>query len=140
MYVINELNSTMTVFNVEKDGNLAEIQTISTLPEGFTEKSYCADVHLSKDGKFLYGSNRGHNSIVTYKVGKDGKISVAGYTLCGGEWPRNFTLDPTGKYLLVGNQNSGNISLFTIDKKTGLPIAPSKDYKIKGPACLKFIE
>ncbi len=140
MYVINELNSTMTVFNVEKDGNLTEIQTISTLPEGFTEKSYCADVHLSKDGKFLYGSNRGHNSIVTYKVGKDGKITVAGYTLCGGEWPRNFTLDPTGKYLLVGNQNSGNISLFTLDKKTGLPIAPSKDYKIKGPTCLKFIE
>jgi 6-phosphogluconolactonase len=140
MYVINELNSTMTVFNVEKDGNLKEIQTISTLPEGFKEKSYCADVHLSKDGKFLYGSNRGHNSIVTYKVGKDGKIATAGYTLCGGEWPRNFTLDPTGKYLLVGNQNSGNISLFTLDKKTGLPVAPSKDYKIKGPACLKFIE
>lgn len=140
MYVINELNSTMTVFNVAKDGNLTEIQTISTLPQGFSEKSYCADVHLSKDGKFLYGSNRGHNSIVTFKVGKDGKLSVAGYTPCGGEWPRNFTLDPTGKYLLVGNQNSGNIALFTLDKKTGLPLEPSKNYMIKGPACLKFIE
>lgn len=140
MYVISELNSTMTVFNVAKDGNLTEIQTLSTLPEGFKEKSYCADVHLSKDGKFLYGSNRGHNSIVTYKVGKDGKLTLAGFTPCGGEWPRNFTLDPTGKYLLVGNQNSGNIALFTLDKKTGLPLEPSKDYKIKGPACLKFIE
>jgi len=140
MYVINELNSTMTVFSVAKDGNLTEIQTISTLPEGFTEKSYCADVHLSKDSKFLYGSNRGHNSIVTYKVGKDGKLTVAGYTPCGGEWPRNFTLDPTGKYLLVGNQNSGNIAVFALDKKSGLPLAPSKEYKIKGPACLKFIE
>jgi len=140
MFVIDELNSTLTVFNIEKDGNLKEIQTISTLPQGFSEKSFCADIHLSKDGKFLYGSNRGHNSIVTFKVGSDGKVTVAGHTSCGGEWPRNFVLDPSGKYIIVGNQNSGNISLFTLNKKTGLPILPGKDYKIKSPSCLKFVE
>jgi 6-phosphogluconolactonase len=140
MYVINELNSTLTVFNVEKTGDLKEIQTLSTLPQGFTEKSFCADIHVAKNGKFVYGSNRGHNSIVTFKIGSDGKLTLAGHTSCGGEWPRNFVLDPSGKYLLTGNQNSGNISLFTLDKKTGLPILPGKNYQIKSPSCLKFIE
>ena len=140
MYVINELNSTLTVFDVDKSGALKEIQTITTLPAGFSDKNYCADIHVSKDGKYVYGSNRGHNSIVTYKIGSDGKVTVAGHTPCGGEWPRNFVLDPSGKYLLVGNQNSGNISLFTLDKKSGLPVPPAKDYKIKSPSCLKFIE
>lgn len=140
MYVINELNSTMTVFNVAKTGELNEIQTLSTLPEGFTGKNYCADIHVAKDGKYVYGSNRGHNSIVTFKIGTDGKLTLAGHTSCGGEWPRNFVIDPTGKYLISGNQNSGNISLFTINKKTGLPVPPAKDFKIESPSCLKFIE
>jgi 6-phosphogluconolactonase len=140
MYVINELNSTMTVFNVANTGELTEVQTLSTLPEGFTGKNYCADIHVSKNGKYVYGSNRGHNSIVTFKIGSDGKVTPSGYTPCGGDWPRNFVLDPSGKYLLSGNQNSGNISLFTLDKKTGLPLAPSKDFKIASPSCLKFIE
>ena len=140
MYVINELNSTMTVFDVAATGELNEIQTLSTLPAGFTGKSYCADIHVSKDGKYVYGSNRGDNSIVTFKIGSDGKLTLAGHTSCGGEWPRNFVIDPSGKYLISGNQNSGNISLFTINKKTGLPIPPAKDFMIKGPSCLKFIE
>ena len=151
MYVINELGSTMTVFDVGSNGSLREIQTISTLPEGWTEPSFCADVHLSKDGQYLYGSNRGHNSIVTYKVAADGKLSVVGFTSCGGNWPRNFTLDPSGKYMVVGNQNARpnperdagtipeNITLFEIDKKTGLPILPGKTYGIRQPACIKFM-
>jgi 6-phosphogluconolactonase len=140
MYVIDELNSTITVFNVDKSGDLKELQTLSTLPEGFSGKSFCADIHLAKSGKFVYGSNRGHNSIVTFKIESDGKLTLAGHTSCGGEWPRNFVIDPSGKYLLSGNQNSGNICMFTLDKKTGLPILPGKDYQIKSPSCLKFIE
>lgn len=140
MFVINELNSTLTVFNVENDGNLKEIQTISALPKDFSEKSYCGDIHLSKNGKYLYASNRGHNSIVTYKIGSDGKVTVVGFTSCGGEWPRNFVLDPSGKYMIVGNQRSGNIALFTLNQKTGLPVLPGKEYKIEAPACLKFME
>ena len=140
MYVINELNSTMTVFNVAATGELNEIQTLSTLPAGFTGKSFCADIHVAKDGKYVYGSNRGDNSLVTFKIGTDGKLTLAGHTPCGGEWPRNFVIDPSGKYLISGNQNSGNISLFTINKKTGLPVPPAKDFKIEAPSCLKFIE
>ncbi len=140
MYVINELGSTMTVFDVTDSGDLKEIQTISTLPEGFSGKSFCADIHLSKDGRFIYGSNRGHNSIVTFRIGKDGKVTVAGYTPCGGEWPRNFVIDPSGKYLLVGNQNSNDISVFKLNIKTGLPGEPLFKLNIKSPSCLKFLE
>jgi 6-phosphogluconolactonase len=138
MYVICELNSTIAFLNVNKDGELQIVQTLSTLREGFKGKSYCADIHLGKDGKFLYGSNRGENTIVTFKVGSDGKLALAGHTSCGGDWPRNFVIDPTGKYLLVGNQNSGNISMFSISEISGLPQLPSRDYKIASPGCLKF--
>ena len=147
MFVINELGSTMTVFDIASDGGLREIQTISTLPEDWTERNSCADVHLSKDGNYLYGSNRGHNSIVTYKVAADGRLSLVGFTSSSINWPRNFTLDPSGKYLLVGNERTGEIALFTIDGKTGLPIEPSINYALPvsgeaviRPACLKFIE
>ena len=140
LYVICELNSTIAFFNVNKNGELQEAQTLSTLREGFKGKSYCADIHLGKSEKYLYGSNRGENTIVTYKVGPEGKLTLAGHTTCGGDWPRNFVIDPSGKYLLVGNQNSGNISMFTIDEQTGLPVAPSKDYKITAPVCLKFAD
>ncbi|MDR2887216.1 MAG: lactonase family protein [Bacteroidales bacterium] len=149
MFVINELGSTVTVFNIAADGNLTEIQTISTLPaEGFAERNSCADIHLSKDGNYLYGSNRGHNSIVTYRVGADGRLTLAGITPCGGDHPRNFTLDPSGKYLLVGNmgrtvegsQTPANLSLFEIDQKTGLPVPFGTPYDLRQSACLKFIE
>lgn len=138
MYVINELNSTISVFNVDANGELNLIQTLTTLREGFKGKSYCADIHIGKNGKFLYGSNRGENSIVTFRIGSNGTLTLAGQTSCGGEWPRNFVIDPSGKYILVGNQRSGNISLFSIDEKTGIPIEPGKDFKITTPACLKF--
>jgi 6-phosphogluconolactonase len=138
MYVICELNSTISFFNVDKDGGLKLEQTVSTLREGFKGESFCADIHLGNTGDFLYGSNRGENTIVTFKIGSDGKLTLAGHTTCGGDWPRNFVIDPSGKYLLVGNQKSGNIVIFEINEKTGLPIEPGKDYKIKAPVCLKF--
>ena len=140
LYVIDELNSTITFFSVNMNGELKLAQTISTLREGFKGKSYCADIHFGKNDKFLYGSNRGENTIVTFKIEPDGKLSLAGHTSCGGDWPRNFVIDPSGKYIIVGNQNSGNISMFTIDEKTGLPTGLSKDFKIASPVCLKFPE
>ena len=138
MYVINELNSTVSFFNVNANGELKPVQTISTLREGFKGESFCADIHIGKSGVFLYGSNRGENTIVIFRIGRDGKLTLAGHTSCGGDWPRNFVIDPSGKYILVGNQRSGNISMFSIDEKTGIPSGTGKDYKITGPACLKF--
>ncbi|HKK42054.1 MAG TPA: beta-propeller fold lactonase family protein, partial [Bacteroidales bacterium] len=104
----------------------------------FKGKSFCADVHFGNSDQFLYGSNRGENDIITFKVGEDGKLEIISRTPCGGDWPRNFVIDPSGKYILVGNQRSGNISLLKIDEKTGIPAETGKGCKIVTPACLKF--
>jgi 6-phosphogluconolactonase len=138
MYVICELNSTISVLDVDKDGGLKLVQTLTTLAEDFKGESNCADIHLGKNEQFLYGSNRGENTIVTYKIEADGKLELAGRTSCGGDWPRNFVIDPTGKYLLTANQKSGNIVLYKIDQKSGLPVTTSKEFKIDSPVCLKF--
>jgi 6-phosphogluconolactonase len=138
MYFINELNSTISVFKVDEKEGLKPLQNIPTLKEGFNGKSYCADIHIGSSGEFLYGSNRGENSIVTFKIQNDGTLILAGNVSCGGDWPRNFVIDPSGKYLLAGNERSGNISVLTIDRKTGIPVGPGKDIKTAAPACLKF--
>ena len=114
--MINELNSTITFFNIDGEQGFTLFR-LCQLSEGFKGESYCADIHLGKNEKFLYGSNRGENTIVTFQVGHDGNLSLAGHTSCGGDWPRNFVIDPSGKYLLVGNQKSDNISVFRIDER-----------------------
>jgi 6-phosphogluconolactonase len=139
MYLINELGSKMMVLNVDGKKSPELIQTLPTFRKGFEENNYCADVHMGKNGKFLYGSNRGENTIVTYRVEPDGTLSLAGHTSCGGDWPRNFVIDPSGKFLLVGNQKSDSISVFKLSKTTGLPVEPAKRFKVIAPACLKFI-
>ena len=138
LYVINELGSYISVFNSYDKQGLTLVQELPTVRSDFMGDSYCADIHLSKDGKFLYGSNRGENTIVTFKVGDDGLLTLSGHTSCGGDWPRNFVIDPTGKYILVGNQKSDSVSVFRIDRETGLPSRPVASAAIKMPACLKF--
>ena len=111
MYVINELNSTVSVLDIDGKGELHLVQTLTTLTEGFEGKNACADIHIGKNDKYLYGSNRGENTIVTYKIASDGTLTLAGHTSCGGNWPRNFVIDPSGEFLLVGNERSGDISI-----------------------------
>jgi 6-phosphogluconolactonase len=138
MYVMGELKSTVTVFNVKNSGDLELVQTISALSEEFKGTNSSADIHIGKSGEFLYGSNRGENSIVTFRIGKDGLLNVAGHISCGGDWPRNFIIDPSGQYLLVGNQKSGNISVLAINNKSGLPSNTSQKVDLNSPMCLKF--
>ena len=138
LYLINEVGSSVMAFDVGDDGRLKLISTLPTIDEKFNERNACADIHLGKNGRFLYGSNRGENTIVTYKVAEDGTLSFAGRSSCGGEWPRNFTLDPSGRFLLAANQKSGNITVFRIDKKTGLPSQAVDSIRIPQPVCLKF--
>ncbi len=138
LYVINELNATLTVFEQNAEGSYRQIQNISTLAEGFNGESFCADVHLSPDGNFLYGSNRGENTIVIFKVDKDsGKIATVGRESVQGDWPRNFTLSPDGKFLLVANQKSNNITVFKRDLDSG-GLIYTHEYKIEAPVCLVF--
>jgi len=140
LYVINELGSTITAFNVDNKHGLTCVQTLSSVRENYSGQNYCADIHLGKDGRYLYGSNRGENTIVTFKVGNDGLLNLAGHTSCGGNWPRNFTIDPSGKFLLVGNQKSDTVSVFRIDSKTGLPSKLYGFAAVRSPACLKFFD
>jgi 6-phosphogluconolactonase len=140
-YVINELDSTLTAFAYERSkGALKELQTVSTLPTEFKGASYCADVHVHPSGKFVYGSNRGHDSIVAFAIEQGtGKLNLIGHESTGGKWPRNFGIDPTGVFLLAANQNTDNVVTFRIDQQTGKLKATGQVTEIPVPVCLKFI-
>jgi len=141
LYVINELDSTMTAFGYnEREGTLTMIETVSTLPSDFSGISYCADVHVSSSGKFLYGSNRGHNSIVVFAIDQlTGKLTLVEHVSTEGNWPRNFTIDPSGGFLLVANQRSDNVVVFSLDANTGRLKPTGVNEQIPSPVCLKFL-
>jgi len=140
-YVISELSSTVTAFAYDKaKGALTELQTLSALPEGFSGTSYCADIHVHPSGKFLYGSNRGHDSIVAYAIdGATGKLALIGHESTQGKYPRNFGIDPTGQWLLAANQNTNNIAVFRLDAQTGKLKFTGQQIEIDAPVCVKFI-
>jgi len=140
-YVINELDSTVTAFRYYPDkGKLKEIQTITTLPGDFTGTSYCADIHIHPNNLFLYGSNRGHNSISTFSIDPSkGKLKLKGFTETLGDFPRNFAIDPSGQYLLAANQRSDNIFSFRIKPETGELTPTGYKIEIPKPVCIKFL-
>ena len=140
-YVINELDSTVTAFRYYPDkGKLKEIQTITTLPGDFTGTSYCADIHIHPNNHFLYGSNRGHNSISTFSIDPSkGKLKLKGFTETLGDFPRNFAIDPSGQYLLAANQRSDNIFSFRIKPETGELTPTGYKIEIPKPVCIKFL-
>ena len=141
LYVINELDSSMAAFKYnEANGELTHIDTVSTLPGDFSGVSYCADVHVSPSGRFLYGSNRGHNSIVVFEIDpRTGKLKLIEHVSTEGDWPRNFMIDPSGKFLLVANQRSDNVVSFKIDEGTGRLTPTGHNHPIPSPVCLKFL-
>jgi 6-phosphogluconolactonase len=140
-YVINELDSTVTLLDYDKaKGALSAQQAISTLPADFKTPSYCADIHIHPGGGFLYGSNRGHDSIVIFSIDQStGKLTLVGHELTGGKWPRNFGIDPGGKFLLAANQNTDNVVTFRIDAKTGKLTPTGENTAIPSPVCLTFL-
>lgn len=138
-FVIHELNSTIASFAYDAGkGTLAEIQTVSALPDGYNGVSYCADIHIHPSGKFLYGSNRGHDSIVIFAVNETGNMTLVGHESTQGKYPRNFAVDPTGSILLAANQNSNTVVSFRIDANTGKLEATGKICPMSQPVCLKF--
>ncbi len=138
MYVINELSGTIDVFDLKKKSTEL-IQTISTDSSNSDTKG-SADIHLSPDGKFLYVTNRGnYNTISTFNVNSNGHLKLLQVLPTGGIMPRNFVIDPTGNYLLIGHQKSDNISFFKRDKTTGLLIKAKQEIQVGSPVCLKFI-
>ncbi|HYX07205.1 MAG TPA: lactonase family protein [Bacteroidales bacterium] len=139
VFVINELSGSIISAKVDPSkGTFERIDKVSTLPDDFTGTNTCADIHLSNDGKFLYGSNRGHNSIAVFSVNEAGELKKIQTVPVQGNWPRNFTLTPEGNYLLVANKKSGNIVVFRVDKKTGLLTPTGHHVAVASPVCLKF--
>ncbi len=121
MYVINELQSSVTVFAYDPAGGvLKEVQTISALPEGFQGASTAAEVQVHPSGKFLYASNRGHDSVAVFSIhAEDGKLTLLRHSSTQGKTPRHFGIDPSGTWLLAANQDSNNVVVFRIDAATG---------------------
>ena len=141
LYVINELNSTLTAFRYDSlNGTLRSMQTVSTLPKEYSGPNSCADVHVSRSGKFLYGSNRGHDSIVVFAVNENtGQLEYLEHASTGGKTPRNFTIDPTGSFLLAANQKSDTIVTLGIDQLTGRLRSTGHVAEVPAPVCLKFL-
>lgn len=141
LYVANELDSTLTVFSVDRPtGALMHRQTVSTLPSDFTGQNFPADVHISQSGRFVYCSNRGHNSIAVFAVDtKTGEVSPLQHESTGGEWPRNFAIDPTGQYLLVANQRSDVITALAVRGESGTLAPTGQAAEVPSPVCLKFL-
>ncbi|WP_373229408.1 lactonase family protein [Cohnella sp.] len=139
-YVINELNATITAFTYDEDqGELSEIQTVSTLPDSYKGENSCADIHISPDGKFLYGSNRGHNSIAVYEIDLlSGQLALVEYASTMGEHPRNFAISPDGHFLLAANRDSDSIVTFNRDLYSGKLTPTGDSLNVSMPVCIKF--
>jgi 6-phosphogluconolactonase len=140
-YVISELANTVTAFEYDSArGSLKPIQRISTLPASFEGKSFTAEVQVHPSGKFVYGTNRGHDSIVILAVDlSTGKLRAVGFVPTQGRNPRNFAIDPTGAYLLAENGDSGTIVVFRIDAETGALRATGQSVRVPKPVCIKMI-
>jgi 6-phosphogluconolactonase len=140
-YVINEMHSTVTAFGYDAvRGVLKELQTISTLPENFKGENSTAEVQVHPSGKFLYGSNRGHDSIAIFAIDPaKGTLRLVGHQSTQGKTPRNFGIDPTGRYLLAANQDSGTVVVFGIDPQTGQLNPSGHVVEVPSPVCVKFL-
>lgn len=139
-YSINELNNSLSVFKVRANGGLHTIQNISSLPADFSGKSSAADIHIHPSGKYLYASNRGHNSIVSFRINDNsGKLKLMNFTSTEGKTPRGFVLSPDGKSLYVANQDSGNISVFEIGPEGGLSLR-SEPEKVPTPVRIELVK
>lgn len=142
-YVINELANTVTALTYQPDsGRLEAQQTIGTLPEGFKGESYTAEIRVHPSGKFLYGSNRGHDSLALFTIEPGtGKLTASGHIPSGGKTPRNFAIDPTGQFLFAANQETGNVVLMAIDPGTGKRRdgVTETSIAVPKPVCVRFV-
>ncbi|HWA26391.1 MAG TPA: beta-propeller fold lactonase family protein, partial [Lacunisphaera sp.] len=140
LHVINELDNTMAVFAAHAaSGVLTPLQVISTLPDGFSGESICAEVCLSPDQRFLYGSNRGHDSIAVFaRNTADGTLSLVEIVACGGKHPRHFSLSPDARWLVCANKDSDNVTVFARDAATGRLSRVGRPVEVPQAVCVLF--
>ena len=141
VYLINELDCTIAVYSFNpKTAEMKELQIVPTLPAGYSGPSSCADLQIAPSGAWLYGSNRGHDSIVIYRVdGQTGKLEYVGHEPTQGRNPRSFGIDPTGTFLIAANQSSSNLVPFRLNGKTGGLEATGQSSTCRRPVCVKII-
>lgn len=145
LYVINELDSTITAFEFAPDYTaFTEIQTITTLPDELSDEirqgNTCADIHITPDGRFLYGSNRGHNSLAIFSIdAATGTLTPVGYASTRGDFPRSFALDASGRWLICANQKSSDVQVFRIHAETGQLTHVSAYAGVSMPICVRIV-
>ncbi len=138
IYVVNELNSTVTSYLYEND-SFTLIESISTLPSGFDGNNTCADIRVHPGGRYLYASNRGHNSIAIFEISRKGALKPVGHEPVRGETPRNFNIEPSGRLLFVANQLTDNITVFNIDPRSGMLEFTGNELSVVRPVCIEFL-
>jgi len=140
-YVVNEMGNTVSAF--AHDASKAVwtlIESVSTLPAGYNTYSTTAEIEVHRSGRFLYASNRGHDSIAVFGVDeKTGKLTAIEHTLTEGKTPRHFALDPSGGYMLVANQESDSVVVFRVDAERGTLAATEQRVEVGAPVCLVFV-
>lgn len=140
LYVINELASSLTSYAIDPaTGALRRLQSLSTLPAGFTGESICAEVRLSPDGRFVYGSNRGHDSLAVFaRDAAQGTLTLVEVVPCGGKHPRNFALSPDGRWLLCASRDTNNVVVFRVDPSTGRLTPAGHEITVPQAVCVLF--
>ncbi|MTI33474.1 lactonase family protein [Xanthovirga aplysinae] len=136
-YVINELDNQVQAFSYnKKEGELTDLQSVSALPSDFEGTSVGAEIDIHPNGKFLFASNRGHDSLAVFQIDENsGRLTLVEHVPTRGEFPRNFSIDPSGKFLYISNQNTDNIVQFLIDQESG-KLSFLNNYSVKTPVCL----
>jgi 6-phosphogluconolactonase len=139
-YVVNELDSTVTAYRLDpRHGNLAPFQVVSALPDTFVGHSRAAEIMVSKDGRFVYASNRGHDSITIFAVDPaSGSLTNIGCEKSHGRTPRFFTLDPSGAWMFIANEDSDKIMTFMVDQQTGMLSHEGEATQTGSPVCIVF--
>jgi 6-phosphogluconolactonase len=140
LYVINELGNSVTLFDHDpRSGVLIERQTLSTLPAGCTDTSYCADVRITPDGQFLYGTNRGHNSIAAFRLDATGRMALIEIQPSLGKGPQNLAIVGGGELLLCANMAGNNVVVFRIDRQTGRLSPVGAPVAMPSPSCIRVL-
>ncbi|MCB1502222.1 MAG: lactonase family protein [Bauldia sp.] len=142
VFVMNELDSTMASLSFDREtGALDMIDAQPAVPAEARDHNHCADIQISPDGRFLYGSNRGHDSIPVFAVDQEtGKLTLVEYAPCGGSTPRNIALSPSGHLLFSANQNADRVSIFVRDAETGRLTDSGQEIAIGTPMCVRVVK
>jgi 6-phosphogluconolactonase len=140
LYVINELGGTVSVFRTE-EGRLTHLQSITTLPEDFAGHNTSAEILISPDRRFVYGTNRGHESVAQFRIDPEsGLLSFVSRTPTGGEHPRNLAIDTSGRFMIASNRNTDNLVVFRIDQATGTPVPTGQQIELSVPMAVQVVD